>query len=200
MAAMAAVHEKLTLFETGLALVSVNIGGGIVGIPFAFQQAGVPIGVAVTLLISFVSWLSTLFLLKSKDLCPQRYESMYEIGYLVLGRSAIFIIAGSIIVANLGLVAIYYIVFGNSVATVTEQAFSDKSFEEIQAGGPPSRTAPVIFAATILLPVLFMKELAEMKFLSYCLFGCVTAFIMTVAFDLYTDGAKDHDIKDFLAP
>ena len=49
-----------------------------------------------------------------KDLTPRRYESIYEIAYLLLGRSSIFILCTIIYTCNLCAMVMYYIVIGDT--------------------------------------------------------------------------------------
>jgi len=54
--------------------------------------------------------------LKTKDLIPDQPESLFEIGYMVMGRKAIFIIATIQVINALGLMMIYFVVFGDTSA------------------------------------------------------------------------------------
>lgn len=72
------------------ALVAYNIGGGILGLPFAFYNMGIPLAIFLSVWISIFSAIASMMLLKVKDLTPRRYESMYEIAFLLLGRQSIF--------------------------------------------------------------------------------------------------------------
>lgn len=82
----------MTVFQTSLALVAANIGGGLLGMPYALQQMGIYLGLSSTVLIAFLSHFSTMMHLKVKDMTPRRYESMYEIAYLLMGRPSIFFV------------------------------------------------------------------------------------------------------------
>ena len=70
-------------------------------------------------MISLVSFASVMLLLKSKELCKQ--ESFYDIGYLVLGRSSVFIISGAIICQLFGITVVYYIVFSDTMSLLFSQ-------------------------------------------------------------------------------
>ena len=107
------------MFQATLALIATNIGGGIVGIPYAVYHFGIPLGAALIIMISLVSFASVMLLLKSKELCKQ--ESFYDIGYLVLGRSSVFIISGAIICQLFGITVVYYIVFSDTMSLLFSQ-------------------------------------------------------------------------------
>lgn len=80
------------MFQTALVLVATNIGGGILGIPFAYYRFGIVNGTVICLSVGAISHISTMMYLKTKDMTPRRYESVYEIAYLLLGESAIFVV------------------------------------------------------------------------------------------------------------
>ena len=61
--------SQLTLFQAVLALIACTIGGGIVGIPFAIYNYGIPLGTSLIILVALISFLSVMLLLKSKELC-----------------------------------------------------------------------------------------------------------------------------------
>ena len=65
--------------------------------PYAFYHLGLGMGVLTIAVTAFVSWMAVVLMLKAKDLSPRHYESLYELGYLVLGRSAIFAICSVVL-------------------------------------------------------------------------------------------------------
>ena len=109
-------HHKLTVFQTSLALIATNIGAGIVGIPYAFYNLGLTLGVVIISLTAFVAWMAVLLMMKAKDLSPRHYESLYELGYLLMGRSAIFAICTVILTQAMGVLMVYFIIFGDTMS------------------------------------------------------------------------------------
>ena len=114
-------HPKLTVFQTSLALIATNIGAGIVGIPYAFYNLGLTLGVLTISLTAFVAWMAVVLMLKAKDLSPRHYESLYELGYLLMGRTAIFAICGVILMQAMGVLMVYFIIFGDTMSEVFTQ-------------------------------------------------------------------------------
>ena len=90
-------EPKLTVFQTSLALVATNVGAGIVAMPYAFYHLGLGLGLLAIAVTAFVSWMAVILMLKAKDLSPRHYESLYELAYLVMGRSAIFAICSVVL-------------------------------------------------------------------------------------------------------
>ena len=114
--------ERLSIMQTSLALVAANIGGGILGMPYAFHHLGVSMGLITCFVFAIVSHFSSMLYLKTKDLTPRRYESVYEIAYLLVGRPSIFVVCGVLFAANLGAVIMYYIIIGDTLSSLTTQA------------------------------------------------------------------------------
>lgn len=165
-------HPKLTVFQTSLALIATNIGAGIVGIPYAFYNLGLTLGILTIVLTASVAWLAVLLMLKAKDLSPRHYESLYELGYLLMGRSAIFAICTVILMQAMGVLMVYFIIFGDTMSEVFTQMATGPNISGIQdpeqvledlEGKSPyvqafcSRGANVVAAAILLAPVLFKK-------------------------------------------
>lgn len=76
-------NKGLSAFGGGLAIVSTIIGGGIVGIPYAMFLLGIVIGVALNLVICYVTFLSGVLFLALRDLIPGKPNNLYEIGYVL---------------------------------------------------------------------------------------------------------------------
>ena len=107
-------EHGLTTFTGVLAILSTIIGGGIVSIPYAFVGIGLPFGIC----LNFLGVINTIFsidlYLAAKDLIPDKPESYYEIGYMVIGRGSIFLVGFIQFINSLGLLLLYFIVFGDT--------------------------------------------------------------------------------------
>ena len=73
---------------------STCIGGGIVGLPYAMYHFGIPVALVMNCITATITCYSAYLYLKTKDLIPDKPESLFEIGYMVMGRRSIFLIAG----------------------------------------------------------------------------------------------------------
>ena len=63
-------HEGLTLYSGILAVISSCVGGGIVGLPYAFLYLGIPLGIALNILIIVATNLTLIVYLALKDAVP----------------------------------------------------------------------------------------------------------------------------------
>jgi len=108
----------MTIMQTALALVATNIGGGILGIPFAFYRMGLVLGPIFVLMMALLSQISTMMILKVKDMTPRKLESVYEIAYLLFGRPSIFVVCITMFLGIYGALILYYIIIGDTVSTL----------------------------------------------------------------------------------
>ena len=98
-----------TLTSSGavLGIVSTILGGGIVALPSAIYSIGLGAGCLILGFGSVQVTICSLLYLKARQFCPNKPSSMFEIGYLTLGRSAIFFICIEIWIVSFFLIAIY---------------------------------------------------------------------------------------------
>ena len=106
-----------------MALVATNIGGGLLGFPYAFYHAGIFNAIIMMFFFAACGHLSVYIYLKTKDLTPRKYESTYEIAYLLFGRVSIFIVTGTLWAFGLGMMVMYYMILGETVGHLFAQFF-----------------------------------------------------------------------------
>ena len=107
--------HALTTFGAVLTVVSTMVGGGIVGIPYAFLQMGLIISLALMIFTVLITINQTWLYLQVKDLIPGKPESLYEMGYMLMKRKSIFLISIILNVNSLGLVMVYFIVYSSTI-------------------------------------------------------------------------------------
>ena len=173
---MMAGEHGLNVNQGALAILSTCVGGGILAIPLALYGLGIPLGAALNVGVIFSTHMSSRVYLGLRDLVPDQPDSLYEIGYMTVGRCSIFFLASIFIVNGVGLCLIYFISFGDTGATLVA-AFCG-SDEEYGSIWYTSRWPYTVFLGIILLPIVLKKELAEFAWISYVLFVSLTLFIL----------------------
>jgi len=201
--------EKMTIFETMLALVATNIGGGIVGIPFALYNAGLILGVSAILIYGLIAMLATMLYLSTKDLSPARYESLYEIGYLLLGRWSIFMICGILYISNIGILVLYFVIFSDTASSIFRQLIVDNNLSTLESQeeyanllkDKPlltqvfcSTTTQVLLMAVLLIPVVYKKALEELKILSYFFLAAIVVLMALALSELLNSGRDVSEV------
>lgn len=113
----------MSIFQTSLALVATNIGGAILGLPYAYYHFGLINGLIMNVAVATFAYISSLMYLEVKDLTPNRSESIYEIAYTLLGRKSIFIVCIVMFATNLAAMILYYIIIGDTISKLWAQYF-----------------------------------------------------------------------------
>jgi amino acid permease len=150
-------EEGLTTFTGILAMISTCVGGGIVGLPYSMYHFGIPVALVMNTITATITCYSAYLYLKTKDLIPDKPESLFEIGYMVMGRKSIFMIAGIQIINAFGLMMIYFIVFGDTTGQLIANILD---LDKDQQPGEPK--APfyvekwfyIVIIAALLIPVI----------------------------------------------
>ena len=170
---MAGEHG-LTVNQGALAILSTCVGGGIVSLPLAMFNLGLPLAIFLQVLVIGATHLSSYMYLNLRDIVPDRPDSLYEIGYMILGRPSIFVLSSIMIINSFGLCMIYFIVFGDTFVQLVG-SFTGEELDEVWY---TSRWCYSVPLAVVLLPIVLKKELAELAWISYVLFGSLTLFVV----------------------
>jgi len=109
------------------------------------------------------------------DILPGRPSSLFEIGFIAVGRKAIFANAINNMVNSTCLVIIYLIVTGETCAQFFG-SFYGKQLGEVWYSSRPFYIGVVSVG---LFPVVLKKQLAEFKWLGTLMFASVTIFLLT---------------------
>lgn len=182
-------HKKgLTAFEGSLALLSVIVGGGIVGLPYANYTSGLTFGVALNIISPILAFTSGYLFMTCKLMAPIKIETLYELGYFTMGKCSIYFISFIAIVCNQGFCIIYFIVFGQCAQSIAKDLIWPNS-----TNIATTYQFWVFVLAIGLLPIIFKKVLAEMKIISYALFGSVLLFVFFLAFQLANHGMEKEN-------
>lgn len=153
---------------------STCVGGGIVGLPLAMYNLGIPLAIFLQICVMFSTHWSAKMYLYVKDIVPDQPDSLYEIGYIIMGRSSIFILASIFIINSFGLCMIYFIVFGDTFGQLVASFYPN---EDLGTVWYTSRWCYSVPLAVVLIPICLKKELAELTWVSYVLFGSLFLFV-----------------------
>lgn len=167
-------EHGLTTFTGILAILSTIIGGGIVSIPYSFVSVGIPFGILLNILGVILTIFSIDLWLATKDIVPDKPESMYEIGYMCIARPSIFFVGLAQFTNALCLVMLYFIVFSDTFGQLLANVWNDGVRDVFWT----ERYFFCLILGFGMLPVVVKKELAELEWCSWVLFGSIVLFII----------------------
>ena len=123
-------------------------------IPWAFYNTGFYLALTFSVFASAQVILCSVLFLKARDMCPDSPSSMFELGFILLGRSSIFWITFIIFVNSFGLLIIFFNVFGDTFKDFMTQIFWSEVLKENENFGM-KKACWVIVLAVLLLPFVF---------------------------------------------
>ncbi|KAI1723159.1 transmembrane amino acid transporter protein [Ditylenchus destructor] len=150
--------EGMSWFVTGLFVVGVLAGGGIVALPTAMVQAGLGVGLVFTVLMTATFTYTSHVLGKSWAILQQRWPHLYctqhcrkpypEIGYRALGHGMKTLVSVSINITQFGIAVVYLVLSAKNIHDFLNALF----------GLNISFCIIAIILALALLPVLLLKS------------------------------------------
>lgn len=162
----------LTTFTAAVTIISECIGAGMVSLPLTYLRTGVFVTLLL-LLYSVVRITSSCYiLLKTKDVIPGKPESLFEMGYILIGRPFIFIMSFTLFTYCTFLTIAYFFLFGGVVSSLI------KGQDETRDDFVSSMYFSVLLLAFMLLFIIFRKEVHELKIVAWILFFFLVAFLV----------------------
>ena len=180
--------HALTMFGGTLTILSTIVGGGIVGLPYAFLELGVAVALVLVIVFSIITINTSWIYLKAKDLIPGKPESMYEMGYMLVGRSSIFALSVILVLNSLGLCMGYFIIFSNTLASFIKDAAGIDPKATGFKGFLIQKYLWIILLGLGMLPLILKKELQELHIVSLSLFFALLLFVFIVFLQVVTLG------------
>ena len=121
----------MSVTDTVCALLATNIGAGILATPYALYHMGLIFGTFYIIFIGLVCLFTILMYVQTKQLMPRNVETVFEIAYLMFGRSSIFIVCGILLLDCLGCVILFYMMIGETFCGMVTRQVKALELEEV---------------------------------------------------------------------
>ena len=109
----------------------------------------------------------------------------------MIGRKSVFIINAIVFIGCFQLMILYFMIIGDILASFARQILNELDTFRT------SRACYVIIVGVMLFPMIFKKEIHELKFASVMLFIAIFLFVVVLIFQLVSAGTDQNDDKDF---
>lgn len=120
---------------------------------------------------------------------------MFEIGFMCVGKTSIYLVAIVNCLTSFGCLSLYFIVYSGIAANLTAN-YTGVAYAEVWY---TDRTVYVLGLGALLIPVVLKKELAELEWLSFVLFISIGIFISATFIELVfeADGPRAPITNEF---
>ena len=178
--------DGMNYFFAALALLSTIIGGGIAGLPFSFYKTGFSLGIIANIFMAIQCGLSCYLYFQTKDIL-NGLSSISEISYKLLGRGSIFFTNIALIFLTLGLLVLYFILFGTTFSALMVMIFRDTKDTSSFVFDPKFY---VLIIAFINIFAIYKKEIHELQLLSVLLFLSIVVLTLVCFIYLGIEGTS----------
>lgn len=159
------------------------VGAGIVGIPYAFYHLGITASILMTIIMTLQTYSSCYLYLKTKNIVGG-LESIQEIGFLLMGRSSVFIVSSLVLINAVGSLIAYFNIFGGILASV----YTD--FISREEGILSKPEIYIVILSLLILPPMLKKSVEELEIIAQILFATVILLEFTIIYSLITVGTS----------
>lgn len=115
----------MTTWEGCFSVVAYNLSTWLVMVPYCFAHLGIPLAIVLIILVAFQTYFSCELYIQTRAIIPGNYESFYELGYMLMGRKAIFYIGIINFWYNWFAVITCYILFSDITKSLVNSLFYD---------------------------------------------------------------------------
>jgi len=196
-------EDKLSILETALNLVAASVSSEIIAMPYAIYHMGIYLSLTTIVIVAFLSHISNMMYLKVKDATPLHSESVYELAYLLVGRWAVYLVCTVQYVLNYTSIVFYYSIIGDTLSQLFAHIFVDElatkshkevkeviQFEPLSTQILSHRATTIAVVGLALLSIIFMKQLRELKVISYIFLAVLLLLISLFFAELFCYGGN----------
>lgn len=160
------------------------------------------------ILAYFFQYVTTVFLMKSKDSCVFLSESYYEIGFEAIGDEIIYISALSVILVYSIFIVRLYNAIGTTLADIAQQAYFGGVPDQYNQAGLgvwynfiASPSIYVLIAAIVVMPMIVTKSFKQFRIMNYLVISLIILNLVLVYVYLginnKTNNIADENVNTF---
>ena len=172
-------NKRNSMIATSLFETKAMIGSGLLNVPYTFKTLGIYASVGASILFNIVTFLSTYFLLRCKDITQRYGYAVYSV--LSMGIVGTIICKLAILIRSISLCCVLLKILGNIIRTILLIFFNeygDKYYLD-------SKFLLVIFALLI-TPLMIQKDISGInKYTSVGIFSIIYLFASLVILFIY---------------
>ena len=172
-------NKKNSVIATSLFETKAMIGSGLLNVPYTFKTLGILAGIGASILFNMVTFQSTYFLLRCKDITQRYGYAVYSV--LSMGIVGTIICKLAILIRSISLCCVLLKILGNIIRTILLIFFNeygDKYYLD-------SKFLLVIFALLI-TPLMIQKDISGIsKYTSVGIFSIIYLFASLVILFIY---------------
>lgn len=170
------VHERTgTVFSSIFTLISTMVGGGVLSLPFAFQQGGFIVTSVILLCVLMASTHGAFLIINSKRYCQGKIKNVEDVAYIAFGNKG-KILTQVVFIVSLFLCSVaYWILIADQITPIM-----------VLLVGPHSFWSKKIIILTIpmlvIFPITLLKSLNSLRFTSVLSVACVVFLAGVIIF------------------
>lgn len=185
---------KLDVYSGSLAVLSSNVGGGLVSMPWAFLKMGFPLATIVLVLFGVCSQISCFLLLEARKRVGHSVQTMFEVAYVCAESWGVFYVCLTCLLQSVFVDIALLVVFGETCASIFKRQ-SEVDHEWMQ-----TRTPYILGFGLFLTVPCLMKQIKELKVVALSLFISIFILIGLFLYLLHRFGREyspDEQVNEY---